>query len=167
MLLRDIPYERDFKLNGQRYSQFIRPKRPNQPNDFNVICYQPPQGKSEEIHCMTEVEPIQSIRPQSIGVPRKILFIGGSQDNRYEVINVHKDQKFITVHPLEEVPPLVASTGESPTNETYQVEHYLLRELKTSKATLHVAVLENLDLVEALVERLTAYSKFKTESVQQ
>lgn len=163
MLLRDIPYERDFKLKGNRYSQFIRPKRPKQPNDFNVICYQPPQGESEEIHCMTEVEPIQSVRPQSIGVPKKILFLGGSQDNRYEVINVHKDQKFITVQPLEEMPPLVASTGESP-NDTYQVEHYLLRELKTNKATLHVAVLENLDLVEALVERLTAYSKFKTES---
>ncbi|HIF6165108.1 MULTISPECIES: hypothetical protein [Vibrio harveyi group] len=165
MLLKDIPYGSDFKLNGKRYSQFIRPKRPKHPNDFNIVCYQPPQGAGEDIHCMTEVVPIQSLRPQGISVPIKTLFIGGSKDNCYEMVNVYKDQQFISVNPLEEMPPLVASMGESPTSETYQVEHYLLRKLKTNKATLHVAVLEELDLVKALVERLTAYSKCKTESV--
>ncbi|EGR3358662.1 hypothetical protein DMJ17_11840 [Vibrio parahaemolyticus] len=62
MKLRDLPYQYDFKLNGKRYSQFIRPKEPVDPNDFKVVCYEPPQGDSIDIHCMTEVKPIVRVR---------------------------------------------------------------------------------------------------------
>lgn len=58
MLLRDVPYQFDFKLNGKRYRQFIRPKNPPDPNDFTVLCFQPPQSEAFNIHCSEEVKPI-------------------------------------------------------------------------------------------------------------
>jgi hypothetical protein len=54
--LKDVPYECDFYWKGDRYRQFVRPKKSN--GAFKVTCYQPPQGECVDMPSGRDVKPI-------------------------------------------------------------------------------------------------------------
>ena len=56
MKLKDVPYEYEFYWRGDRYRQFMRPKKAK--GAFKVVCYQPPQGPYVDMPGGRDVKPI-------------------------------------------------------------------------------------------------------------
>lgn len=56
MKLKDVPYDDDFYWKGDRYRQFVKPKKAK--GAFKVTCYQPPMGKYIQMPSGRDVKPI-------------------------------------------------------------------------------------------------------------
>nr|WP_321458672.1 hypothetical protein [uncultured Vibrio sp.] len=96
---------------------------------------------------------------------KKFIFIGGSRDGNVEHVSVHEDQRIIEVCAPEEKPVRLFSKMRQRADLTFQKERYVIHELRTNKTTLNIATLEDLDLLEALAERLIALAELRRNSL--